>query len=171
MVRFACVCAYICVCVCFLQLGPWTLTGLSLFRVCEHCWHTHFFPQKVTLSPIGKGLLRTHTDNFSKAMQIWHCVNSTFCNMHLKNQFIQITKKTCISPLTLVVQCQSVNIVSVLFPEVLTNATDICGLTAVGDFILFSFIQSVNKEWVLLPQHLKSYSYLHSFSNFPLKNV
>lgn len=92
-VQFACVCAYICVCVCSLQLGPWTLTGLSLLRVCEHCWHTHFFPQKVTLSPIGNGLLRTHTDNFSKAMQIWHCGNSTFCNVYLKSQFIQITKK------------------------------------------------------------------------------
>lgn len=30
---FVCVCVF----VCFLQLGPWTLTGLSLFRESEHC--------------------------------------------------------------------------------------------------------------------------------------
>lgn len=29
--------SFVCVRVCFLQLGPWTLTGLSLFRESEHC--------------------------------------------------------------------------------------------------------------------------------------
>lgn len=42
-----------------LRLGPWILMGsLGLTRVWEHCWHTQSFPLNVTLSPMGKGLLR-----------------------------------------------------------------------------------------------------------------
>ncbi len=42
-----------------LRLGPWILIGsFGLTSVWEHCWHTQSFPLNVTLSPMGKGLLR-----------------------------------------------------------------------------------------------------------------
>lgn len=43
-----------------LRLGPWILMGsFDLTSVWEHCWHMQSFPLNVTLSPMGKGLLRS----------------------------------------------------------------------------------------------------------------
>lgn len=43
-----------------LRLGPWILMGsFDLTNVWEHCWHMQSFPLNVTLSPIGKGLLKS----------------------------------------------------------------------------------------------------------------
>lgn len=76
-----------------LRLGPWILTGsLLLASVFEHCWHTHFFPQKVTLSPMGNGFLwhnetehvRAHT-NPSLLMTIVQLVSWQF---HYYGQFL-----------------------------------------------------------------------------------
>lgn len=76
-----------------LRLGPWILMGsFDLTSVWEHCWHMQSFPLNVTLSPMGKGLLRsekkkeieTSWQQEDKTCLQWVCIHilintNTFC--------------------------------------------------------------------------------------------
>lgn len=75
-----------------LRLGPWILMGsFDLTSVWEHCWHMQSFPLNVTLSPIGKGLLRSQREKIEMSWQQedktclqWVCIyilinTNTFC--------------------------------------------------------------------------------------------